>query len=89
MGDSRLSFIEVKLDKIEQSSRQLQNEVETLKQDVTIIDENALALEKGFRWMEEDFVEVNKDLDIIKSFAENTDIFYGKIFYEWEGFSSW
>lgn len=69
--ESRLTLIE-KLDKIEHCV-QLQGVVGKLKQDVLILDKISSALEKGFCMMEEDFDDVNKDLDIVQSVTENVD----------------
>lgn len=47
--------------------------MESLKQDVLTIDKNAIALEKGFCLMEEDFADVNKELELIQYCTENVD----------------
>lgn len=64
--DSLLLLIEGKLDRLEQVNKQLQGEVETLKEEVVNIDRTSIALEKGFRFMEEDFADANWELEVVQ-----------------------
>lgn len=69
--DSHLLLTEGKLDCTAQINKQLQGEAEALKQDVSTIDKNAIALEKGSWLLKEGFADVNKDLYTVQSCAEN------------------
>lgn len=68
-----MSVIEGKLDHIEQVNKKLQEDVDWLKEDVLNIDKNAIELGKGFNLIEDAFVDVNKELELVQSCVENID----------------
>lgn len=48
----------------------MRSDIDSLNQDVLIVEKNNAALEKGFRLIKQDFAGVNRDLDEVQSGME-------------------